>query len=123
MRVTINIAVDSIHASKALPLNPKTLLFAINMLRGHLFPPIKVERRAGHFLLRGGRHRLAAHKLLGRKNILAHYGVVEDPRPDKPLVHKPEIGVKHNIPQADGYSLSEAEAPAYAVKRKTWLEE
>lgn len=118
MRVLLDIPVTAISYGRKLPLNPKAFLFAIKMLQGDIFPPVKVERKSSHFILRGGRHRLAACKLLGRKTISACYGIHEDPRPDKPLVHKPDE-IKHNVPQADGYSLPEQKP----FKRRTWLEE
>ncbi len=119
MRVTLNIPVNQISYGKRLPVNPKALLFAIKLLQGYIFPPIKVEKKHGFYVLKGGRHRLAAHKLLGREVIKADYGIPEDPRFNKPLVHKPATG-HESIPQADGYSLPEDHKPDY---RNTWLEE
>ena len=90
MRITQTIPIAQIDYRKPLPMNQKSLWFAVQMkLQGVIFPPISVERvKGGRFKLHGGRHRLAAHKLIGKKEIRANVAVVEDPRPDKPLVSK-----------------------------------
>jgi len=56
-----------------LPINKKTLIFALEMkIGGVIFPPVKLERIAsGRYKLRDGRHRFSAHKLLERNTIRA----------------------------------------------------
>jgi hypothetical protein len=87
MRVTQTIRIEQIDHGKRLPLNKKALMFALEMLlRKAIFPPVSVERKGkGKYVLRGGRHRLAAHKLLGREEIRANVAIKEDPNPFKPL--------------------------------------
>jgi hypothetical protein len=66
------IKIQQIDCVNKLPINKKSLGFAILMTNGIIFPPINVERMpAGRYVLRGGRHRLAAHKLLGKTEIRA----------------------------------------------------
>ena len=94
MRVVQTIKIQQIEYLKRLPIGPKVFWFALAILRGNIFPPINVERLTnGRFALRGGRNRLAAHKLLGYESIRAHVAIKEDPRPEKPLVCKENAGV------------------------------
>ncbi len=89
MRVIQRIPIQNIDYPRArLPLTLKTLRFAIALFRDDsCFPPIPVERLAnGRFKLKGGRHRLTAHKLAGKTHISAHVAVPEEPYPYKPLV-------------------------------------
>jgi len=55
-----------------LPLNETGLATTLALKRGVHMPPIKVAKLTdGRFLIRDGRHRYLAHKLLGRKTIMA----------------------------------------------------
>lgn len=84
MRVLTTVNIDLIDCARKLPSNPKVLLYAYRMLLRDVFPPVKVHRKAnGRYDLHDGRHRLAAHKLLGRKKINAYFGVRQDPYPYK----------------------------------------
>ena len=77
MRVVRSIAISQIDHGK-LPMGKKVLSFALDMLVGDVFPPIHVESRSdGRFKLKGGRHRLAAHKLRGKLEIRAAFHVKE----------------------------------------------
>lgn len=88
MRVVQTIRIEQIEHGKS-PLNFKVFSFARAMFWGDVFPPINVEQVSkGKFKLRNGRHRLAAHKLLGRKGIRAHIAIKEEPYPYKPFVSK-----------------------------------
>jgi ParB-like chromosome segregation protein Spo0J len=84
MRVTMRIPVSNITYGRGLPLHPKVLYFALLILRNRPFPPITVFRNeSGAYVLKGGRNRLAAHKLLGRKLITANVGISQQPNPEK----------------------------------------
>lgn len=103
MRVTGPVSIHLIDAKRKLPLNVKTLRYAIAMVKGDKFPPIKIEQaEGGRFRLKDGRHRLVAAKLSGMKDIIAHYAIVEDPYPYKDL--KFREGVRA-LSQADGCPL------------------
>ena len=57
-----------------IPIGPVSLLYAIELQRGSCFPPVKLQRAAhGRFILKDGRHRFVAHKLLGYRMISAVY--------------------------------------------------
>ena len=59
-----------------LPLNATGLATTLALKTGIPMPPIKVAKLAcGRFLIRDGRHRYLAHKLLGRKTIKARMSV------------------------------------------------
>lgn len=82
MRVEQEISVHLIDIDR-IPLDKKTLGFA-NALAGisscglvkAKFPAIKVAKlRYGRYEIRDGRHRWAAHKLLGQKKILAKFSL------------------------------------------------
>ena len=89
MRVTQTVRVEQIEYRKRLPLNVKVLRFAIMLASGYRFPPLSVERIAGgKFKLHDGRHRLAAHKLVGAKDVRVYISITESPYPYKPLVHR-----------------------------------
>jgi hypothetical protein len=92
VRVTQTIQIQNIdHKTCKLPLNKKALQFAIAMLKGDIFPPISVQRITnGNYKLHEGRHRLAAHKLLGKTEIRANVAIPESPSPDKSLACKDE---------------------------------
>lgn len=56
------------------PLGPSVFRLAIHLARGRTVPPIHVTPlRDGRFIICDGRHRVQAHKLLGREYILARY--------------------------------------------------
>lgn len=58
-----------------LPLNPSTLDLVRYLDAGGAVPAIKVRALLdGRYEIRDGRHRLLAHKLLGRTHILAKWG-------------------------------------------------
>lgn len=94
MRVTQTVKVQNIEHPKRLPLNVKVLRFAVLLASGYKFPPISVQRNGTKFILHDGRHRLAAHKLVGAKDIRVHVAIAEAPYPYKPLVHGKGAGVK-----------------------------
>lgn len=95
MRVTQTVSIQRIEYKGRLPLNVKVLKFAVAKAKGDIFPPISVERIAdGKFKLHDGRHRLAAHKLVGAKDVRVSVAISEAPNPFKPLVHGKSIGVK-----------------------------
>jgi hypothetical protein len=73
MRKIVSIPVQLIDYATPLPMNKKALVFAVEMKIGKvIFPPVNVERtQNGRYKLNGGRHRLAAHKLLERTEIRA----------------------------------------------------
>lgn len=107
MRAVVKIKVESVVSGRRLPVNPKALLFAIKLLQKELFPPISVERLpGGMYKLHNGRHRLSAHRLVGRDSILACVAIPEDPNPFTRLVYNGSPG-STPVPQADGYSLNE----------------
>lgn len=86
MRVTQTVKLQRIEHDSRLPLNVKVLRFAIALAKGYIFPPLSVERIAGgKFRLHDGRHRLAAHKLVGAKDVRVSVAVTEAPNPFKPL--------------------------------------
>lgn len=104
MRVTQKIRIEQIdYGTKRLPMNKKALMFALEMLlRNAIFPPVPVELISkGRYALRGGRHRLAAHKLLGKTFIQAHVAIKEEPYPYKPLV----VGKDKPVRKADNKRL------------------
>lgn len=74
MSRTISPVDISLIAIDRMPIGPVALLYAIEMHNGSMFPPVKLQRGAhGRFILKDGRHRFVAHKLLGRKMISATY--------------------------------------------------
>lgn len=73
MRIEKEIPIELIQMDRW-RLRPKAFKYAKLMECGVEFPPIKVARRAnGLFEIRDGRHRMTAHKLLGKKVILAKF--------------------------------------------------
>lgn len=57
-----------------LPMNPSTLKLIDYLRKGGVVPAIKVATLPdGRYLIRDGRHRILAFKLLGRKKIKARY--------------------------------------------------
>jgi len=73
MRSTKLIHVNDIRMDRH-PLNESTLSLIKHMERGGSVPPIKVARlKGGGYLIRDGRHRVTASKLLGRKSIEAKF--------------------------------------------------
>lgn len=74
MRVKEWINVCNIVTGK-LPINPTTLTL-IDYIRKHGIedlPPIKVVKKGGDYILRDGRHRYTAYKLLGIEKIFATF--------------------------------------------------
>ena len=59
------------------PLNEKTLDLIKHLERGGSVPPIKIARlKDGRFIIRDGRHRITAFKLMGRKRIKSKYSTI-----------------------------------------------
>lgn len=56
------------------PMNPSTLALIEYLVIGGKIPPIKVAKlQNGRFLIKDGRHRVLAYKLLGIKKIKAKF--------------------------------------------------
>ena len=73
MRVVEYINIDQVKMDRH-PLNISTLNLIKYLEGGGNVPPIKVATlKQGGFLIRDGRHRLTAYKLLGRKTIEAKF--------------------------------------------------
>lgn len=73
MRVERLINISNIKIRR-MPINEITFRYAKDLENGSIFPAIKVAKRMdGTFEIRDGRHRLLAHKLTGRRKILARY--------------------------------------------------
>jgi hypothetical protein len=73
MRLIREIPVRNISLDRV-PLDSKVLMFAVAMLRGHKFPPVRVAmRRGGGFEIRDGRHRVTAARLTERGKIAAYF--------------------------------------------------
>lgn len=76
MRVIREIPVHAIRLDR-MPVDSKTLMYAIAMVRGDKFPPVKVAMRAsGGFEIRDGRHRVTAARLTERGRIAAYFSDV-----------------------------------------------
>ena len=74
MKVVTEINISGILYDK-LPMNRQVLDIVFFIMSGGELPPVKLEKTENGWLLKDGRHRLAAHKLLGKEKILAkHYG-------------------------------------------------
>jgi hypothetical protein len=73
MREIKEICVRSIKMDRD-PNNRDTYLLAKYLEHGGSVPPIHVAiNKCGRFIIRDGRHRVLAHKLLGRKMIMAKF--------------------------------------------------
>lgn len=58
-------------------MNPSTLSLIDYLREGGEVPPIKVAKHPdGGYIIRDGRHRVLAHKMLGRSKIKAKYSEV-----------------------------------------------
>lgn len=71
MRVIKNIPISNIVVDR-IPLD-RTLSLVKHLEQGGSVPPIKVEYKNGTYILKDGRHRVTAYKLLGRKFINAKF--------------------------------------------------
>ena len=72
-RIVCMIDVGSIKTDRH-PMNPSTLSLIDYMRSGGKVPPIKVGKLlGGGFVIRDGRHRLLAHKMLGLTKIEARF--------------------------------------------------
>ena len=72
-RVIREVPVNAISLDRV-PTDSKTLLYAIAMVRGDRFPPVKVAMRAGGgYEIRDGRHRVTAARLTERGKIPAYF--------------------------------------------------
>lgn len=59
------------------PMNPSTLSLIDYLREGGEVPPIKVAKHPdGGYIIRDGRHRVLAYKMLGRNKIKAKYSEV-----------------------------------------------
>lgn len=73
MRIEKEIDILSIKIDRY-PMNPTTLNLIHYLDCGGTVPAIKVAKlKQGGFIIRDGRHRVLAYKLLGRKKILARF--------------------------------------------------
>jgi len=59
------------------PHGPRALEYANLLITGVELPPIKVHFRDGHWRVGDGRHRLLAHKLVGKDIIMVRRAVRE----------------------------------------------
>ena len=67
-REVVEMPIDAIGVDRW-PHDAKTFVYAQLMYVGIELPPIKVFKRDGRWWISDGRHRLLAHKLLGKKTI------------------------------------------------------
>lgn len=75
------ISVGSIKMDRY-PMNPSTIRLIDYMREGGIVPAIKVAKlQSGGFIIRDGRHRVLAHKMLGRTEILARFS-------GKPMINR-----------------------------------
>lgn len=75
MRIISNIPISQIVVDRY-SIVPQTLDLATKMINGlHGLPPIKVYKAhdSDKYILTDGRHRITAHKLCGKKEILCKY--------------------------------------------------
>lgn len=73
MRIKENINISDILLD-SMPINNETLRFVLLIIYGIEFPAIKVSKLyTGQYLIRDGRHRVTAYKLLGIKKIMASF--------------------------------------------------
>lgn len=87
MRVITNILICDIDFDRKLPVNRKTFELALHLEKGGTHPPIHVRCKGnGRYELKEGRHRVLAHKLVGRDEIKSYIGIPEEPNSEKPLV-------------------------------------
>lgn len=76
MKIIEDIPVDAIRVDRA-PIDSKVFMYAVAMLRGDKFPPIRVARlKEGGYEIRDGRHRVSAAKLVARGKIRAAFSEV-----------------------------------------------
>ena len=87
MRAIIAVPVSKITYKKQFP-RTKAIKFALQLLRGAMFPPIHLRRNAdGTFTVCDGRNRLIAHRLARKETIKAHVAIPQEPFPYKELTH------------------------------------
>ena len=73
MRIVKLVNIEGLLFDK-LPINPEVLELVYFILSGGEIPPIKIKLSSNGWFVSDGRHRLAAYKLLGIKQIKAkHY--------------------------------------------------
>lgn len=74
MKIIREIPVEAVGMDR-MPLNPKVLMYALAMIRGDKFPPIRVALRTtrGGWEIRDGRHRVAAARLIAKGTIKAAF--------------------------------------------------
>lgn len=72
MRVVRNIDIDLIDYDRLPSLKSVKSLIS-HLKESKSVPPIKVVKKNGRFILKNGRHRLLAHKILNYKQIKAKY--------------------------------------------------
>lgn len=74
MRVLRWVPVSNVEVDRR-PWGPTIFKLAIHLARGGTVPPIHVvqDPETGRFFICDGRHRIQAHRLIGRKHILAKY--------------------------------------------------
>lgn len=69
-----NIAVDRFSIS------PETLALCDHIRNGGNIPAIKVQKKDGVYILKDGRHRITAYKLLGKQKIKCKLYEINNPR-------------------------------------------
>ena len=73
MRRIAEIPVAAISMDR-IPLDSKVIMFAMALINGARFPPIRVARReSGGFEIRDGRHRWVAYRMTHRGKIPARF--------------------------------------------------
>ncbi len=76
MRIYKDLLIRNIKVDRH-PINLRTLLLLEDIKKNGLFKPIKVQCLGnGSYKIKDGRHRITAHKLLGKTNIKCCYGLI-----------------------------------------------
>ena len=78
MRTTELIQITTIQYDK-LPINKSVLDLVFFILSGGVIPPVKLEAGKDGWILKDGRHRVAAYKLLGYTQINAKFYKAKEP--------------------------------------------
>ena len=75
MRITKEVNINLIDIDR-MPFDLKLLEYANEVLKGVIFPPIKLQRiKNGRFKIKDGRHRFLAHRINRKQTILEKYSL------------------------------------------------